>query len=171
MEVPNLVFRRFRENTLRQYLAAVLAAVVALALRGPLTQFVVDSHPYTTFFIATAFSVWYAGLWPSVCTATAGWLGAKLFFIPPLYSLRITTREERNSTIAYFLISTAIILFGDLSRRTITKQREVQARLLTVQEQLEERIRQRTALLEWSFSATVEGSRRGAAEARATPAR
>jgi signal transduction histidine kinase len=148
MEAPNLLFRGFRENKLRQYLAAVLAAGVALALRGLLTHFGTDSHPYTTFFIATAFSVWYAGLWPSLFTATVGWLGAKFFFISPLYSLRITTREERNSTIAYFLISLAIILFGDLSRRTIMKQRRVQARLLTIQEELEERIRQRTALLE-----------------------
>jgi signal transduction histidine kinase len=150
MEAPNLLFRGFRENTLRQYLAAVLAGGVALALRGFLNQFVADSHSYTTVFIATAFSVWYAGLWPSLLTATVGWLGAKFLFVPPLYSLRITTREERNSTIAYFLISLAIILFGDLSRRTIRKQRGVQARLLTTQEELEERIRQRTALLEVS---------------------
>ena len=140
--------RGFRENNCRQYLAAVLAAGVACALRGLLTQFVADSHPYTTFFIATAFSVWYAGLWPSLFTAATGWLAAKFFFIPPLYSLRIASREERNSAIAYFLISLAIILFGDLSRRTITKQRGVQARLLNIQEELEERIRRRTALLE-----------------------
>ena len=148
MKAPSLLFRGFRENNLRQYLAAALAAGLALALRGLLTQFIADSYPYTMFFIATAFSVWYAGLWPSLFTATAGWLGAKFFLIPPLYSLRIATREERNSTIAYSLISLAIILFGDLSRRTITKQRRVQARLLKVQGKLEERIRQRTALLE-----------------------
>src|ERR1700737_2849117 len=127
MEAPSLLYRGLRENTLRQYLAALLAAGVALALRGFLTQFVADSHPYTTLFIATAFSVWYAGLWPSLFTATAGWLGAKYLFIPPLYSLRIATREERNSTIVYFLISLALILFGDLSRQTITKQRRAQA--------------------------------------------
>jgi signal transduction histidine kinase len=148
MEAPNLLFGGFRENRLRRYLAAVLAAGVALALGGLLAQFVSDFHPYTTLFVATAFAAWYAGLWPSVFTATAGWLGAKFFFIAPLYSLRITTREERNSTVAYFLISLAIILFGDLSWRTITKQRGVQTRLLTIQEELEERIRQRTSLLE-----------------------
>jgi signal transduction histidine kinase len=148
MEAPNLLFGGFRENRLRRYSAAVLAAGVALALGGLLSQFVSDFHPYTTLFVATAFAAWYAGLWPSVFTAIAGWLGAKFFFIAPLYSLRIATREERNSTIAYFMISLAIILFGDLSWRTITKQRGVQARLLTIQEELEERIRQRTALLE-----------------------
>jgi signal transduction histidine kinase len=115
---------------------------------GLLSQFVADSHPYTTLFIATAFSVWYAGLGPSLLTASVGWLGAKLFFVVPLYSVRITTREERNSTIAYSLISLAVILFGDLSRRTILKQRGVQARLLNIQEELEERIRERTALLQ-----------------------
>jgi len=117
-------------------------------LRGLLNQFVPDSHPFTTVFIATAFSVWYAGLWPSMLTAAVGWLGAKCLFVPLLYSLRIATREERNSAIAYFLISFATILFGGLSQRTITKQRRAQARLLTVQEELEERIRQRTVLLE-----------------------
>jgi len=119
-----------------------------VASRSLFTQFVADSHPYTTFFIATAFSVWYAGFLPSLLTATAGWLGAKFFFVSPLYSLKIATIEERNRTIAYFLISLAIILFGELSRRTITKLRKSQARLLTTQEELEERIRQRTALLE-----------------------
>jgi len=148
MEAPDLLFRGFRANHLRQYLVAVLAAVLALALRGLLTQFVADSHPYTTFFMATAFSVWYAGPWPSLSTAAAGWLAAKFCFIPPLYSLRIATREERNSAIAYFLISLGIILFGTLSRRTIAKQRGVQAQLLTIQEELEDRIQQRTALLE-----------------------
>jgi signal transduction histidine kinase len=148
MEAPNLLLRGFRETTPRQYLAALAAAGIALALRGLLNPFVPDSHPYTTAFIATAFSVWYAGLWASMLTAAVGWLGAKYLFVPLLYSLRIATREERNSAIAYFLISFAIILFGDLSRRTITKQRRAQARLLTVQEELEERIRQRTVLLE-----------------------
>ena len=148
MEAPTLLFRGFRENTLRQYLAAVAAAGVALALRGLLNQFVANSHPYTTVFIATAFSVWYAGLWPSLLTALAGWFGAEFFFVPPLYSLRIATKEERNGAIAYFLISFAIILFGELSRRTITRQRTTQMRLLTIQDELEERIRQRTALLE-----------------------
>jgi signal transduction histidine kinase len=56
--------------------------------------------------------------------------------------------EEHNSTVAYFLISFAVILFGELSRRTIAKQRGVQARLLTIQEELEERILRRTVLLE-----------------------
>src|ERR1035438_5201040 len=148
MEAPSLAFRGLRENSLRQYLAAALSAGVALALRGFLTQFVADSHPYTTLFIATAFSVWYAGLLPSLLASAVGWCGAKFFFIAPLYSLRIATHDERNSAIAYFLISFAVILFGDLSRRTIAKQRGVQARLLTIQEELEERVLQRTALLE-----------------------
>jgi signal transduction histidine kinase len=148
MKTQGFVARGFEENTLRQYLAAVLSAGVALAVRGLLSQFVANSHPYTTLFIATAFSVWYTGLWPSVVTSALGWLGANFFFVAPFHSLRITTREERNSAIAYFLISLAVILFGDLSRRTIVKQRGVQARLLTIQEELENRIRQRTALLE-----------------------
>jgi len=148
MEPARLRLGGFRDDTLRPYLAALLAAGAALAFRGLLVQFVAESHPYTTCLVATAFSVWYAGLGPSLFTATAGWLGAKCFFIAPLYSLRIATREERNSVIAYFLISLAIILFGDLSRRTIAKQRKTQARLLKIQGELEERIRQRTALLE-----------------------
>jgi signal transduction histidine kinase len=148
VEAPSVYFRGFRESKPRHYLAAVLAAGIALAFRGLLSQFVADAHPYTTFLMATAFSVWYAGLWPSLFSAAAGWLAAKFFFIAPLYSLRITSREERNGAITYFLLSLAIILFGDLSRRTITKQRGVQARLLTIQEELEERIRQRTTLLE-----------------------
>jgi signal transduction histidine kinase len=148
MKASNPLFRGFRENPVRQYLVAVLAAGAALALRGLLSQFVEDSHPHTTLFVATAFSVWYAGLWPSLFTATMGWLGAGLFFAPTLYSMQISNREQRNSILAYFLISVAIILFGDLSRRTIKKQRGVQAQLLTIQDELEERIRQRTALLE-----------------------
>jgi len=148
MKTQGFVARGFEENTLRQYLAAVLSAGVALAVRGLLSQFVANSHPYTTLFIATAFSVWYTGLWPSVVTSALGWLGANFFFVAPFHSLRITTKEERNSATAYFLISLAVILFGDLSRRTIVKQRGVQARLLTIQEELENRIRQRTALLE-----------------------
>ena len=112
MKTQGFVARGFEENTLRQYLAAVLSAGVALAVRGLLSQFVANSHPYTTLFIATAFSVWYTGLWPSVVTSALGWLGANFFFVAPFHSLRITTREERNSAIAYFLISLAVILWA-----------------------------------------------------------
>lgn len=34
MEAPNILFRGFRESNLRQYLATVLAAGLAMALRG-----------------------------------------------------------------------------------------------------------------------------------------
>ncbi|HXN63890.1 MAG TPA: sensor histidine kinase [Candidatus Acidoferrales bacterium] len=148
MEAPNLPFSGLRGNIGRRYLAAGLAAALALAVRGLLAQFGLNSHPYTTLFIATAFSVWYAGFLPSFLTATAGWAVAKFFFIAPFYSLRIATGEERNRAIAYCAISCAIILFGDLSRRTITKQRRNQVRLLTIQNELEDRIRQRTAALQ-----------------------
>jgi hypothetical protein len=96
MEAPNLLLRGFRETTPRQYLAALAAAGIALALRGLLNQFVPDSHPYTTVFIATAFSVWYAGLWPSMLTAAVdGWaLSISLF----LSSIRCGSRREKNAT-------------------------------------------------------------------------
>ena len=148
METPSSLFRGFRQNTLRHYLVAVLAAGAALALRAVFAQFLGDAHPYTTCFIATAFSVWYAGLGPALTATTAGWLGAEFLFVPPLYSLRLSTREDLHSVIAYFLISIAIILFADLSRRTIEKQRGVQSELLTIQGELEQRILQRTAQLE-----------------------
>jgi signal transduction histidine kinase len=148
METPAFLVRDPRENSSRRYLVAVLAAGTALALRGLLAPILANSHPYTLCFVATAFSVWYAGFGPSLLTTIAGWVGADLLFIPPLYSLRIASKEESHGVIAYFLISFAIIIFADLSRRTIAKQRRVQTQLLTTQDELEERIRERTDLLE-----------------------
>jgi hypothetical protein len=96
MEPARLRLGGFRDDTLRPYLAALLAAGAALAFRGLLVQFVADSHPYTTCFVATAFSVWYAGLGPSLFTAMAGWLGAKCFFIaPPLFVANCNERRTQ----------------------------------------------------------------------------
>jgi signal transduction histidine kinase len=147
MEDSSFFGRWFPEGSFRQYLAAAVSAGAALALQIVFPKLVDEFDPYTTLFVATAFSVWYAGMRPSLLTASLGWLGTKCLFIPPLYSLRIATREERTSAMAYSLVSLAIILFGGLSRTAMKKQREVQRRLLTNQKDLERRIRQRTSLL------------------------
>src|SRR5512134_1002540 len=80
---------------------AVLATAVALACRYALDSYLGDHLPYVTFFVAVAFSMWYAGLAAALTATLLGGLAALWFFIPPRFSLEIADFSQQVGLVTY----------------------------------------------------------------------
>src|SRR5262245_54333538 len=78
-----------RPPTLR-YGVAVLAAGVALLLRGPLWPVLGAELPFLLFWPTVVFAAWYGGLGPGLLATALSSLAAAYFLLEPRHSLAVT---------------------------------------------------------------------------------
>jgi C4-dicarboxylate-specific signal transduction histidine kinase len=108
-----------------------LAVLITLSL-GPALK-----HSLTFFFCAVMVSSWYGGLWPGLLTALLSWLALDYYFIPPLYSLGIGVADVPDM-LAF--IATALFISWLNSG-----QRKVRSSLRQARDELDAKVRERTA--------------------------
>jgi signal transduction histidine kinase len=131
---------------IRRYGLAILAAFVALLLRQLLTPFLGENNPYHTVWAAVVFSAWYCGLGPSILTTVVSVVGIWYWFLPPAHSFTLDDPKSAISGIVGFLFfSGMIIALGESNRRSLAKSRRAEKNLQRAHDELEERIKDRTA--------------------------
>jgi C4-dicarboxylate-specific signal transduction histidine kinase len=108
-----------------------LAVLITLCL-GPALKSTV-----TFFFCAVMVSSWYGGLLPGLFTALLSWLALDYYFIPPLYSLGITTAELPD-----MLAFSATALFISWLNSEIRREKRS---LQQAHDELDAKVRERTA--------------------------
>ena len=91
---------------------ALIATAIALACRLALDPFLGDHLPYVIFFVAIAFTTWYANLAASVTATVLSGLAAVWFFVPPRFSLTVSELSQQVGLVTYCLASLAFIAFG-----------------------------------------------------------
>jgi K+-sensing histidine kinase KdpD len=108
-----------------------LAVLVALCLGSAL------KNTANIFFCAVMISSWYGGLYAGLLTVLLSWLAIDFYFLPPFFSLGMTAAELPD--MLAFSATAAFIswLNGD--------QRKVKARLRQARDELDARVRERTA--------------------------
>ena len=143
-------------STVVRYILGVLAAVGSLLLRDFLSPFFGDRNPYHTAWLAVVFAAWYCGLGPSVVTVIIGAVGIWYQFLPPIHSFSGKDVPEVSGLLGFLVFSTVIIALGESTRRSIAKREEAEHDLLWAQEELEERVRERTAALQKRTAELVE---------------
>lgn len=119
------------------YAAAIVAVGIALAARWALNPFLGLEFPYITLFPAIAFSAFYCGFGPSLAGLPIALLGAKFWFIAPLHSLQILNRADLNGMFVFVVVCCFIVAIGEAHRRD-------RQSMLRAQDNLEERVQQRT---------------------------
>ena len=120
--------RDIRRN-LTRYALAVLAAVAALLLRKFLDPLIGHQYPYNTMFLAVVFSAWYGGIGPAIVTIVLG-AGAILYwFLPPYNSFVLKGSAEVFGLVVFLLLSSAISLLGESTRRQAAKREIAEAAL------------------------------------------
>jgi two-component system NarL family sensor kinase len=133
-------------DAVRRYGLAILAAIVALWLRQLLSPLLGDGNPYHTLWPAVVFSAWYCGLGPSVFTTSIGLVGVWYWFLPPYNSFQLQDPKAQLSGMAGFLIfSGLIIALGEANRRSVARNKWAEEQLRRAQEDLEQKVRERTA--------------------------
>jgi PAS domain S-box-containing protein len=97
--------------------AAIIATAIALACRLALDPFLGDQLPYVTFFVAIAFTTWYAGLTAASTATLLGGLASVWFFVPPRFSLAIDDVSHQVGLATYVAVSLAFVGFGEVMHR------------------------------------------------------
>ena len=115
---------------------ALLATAVALVCRFILDPLLGDHLPYVTFFVAVAFSTWYAGLASSLTATLLGGLAALWFFIPPRLSLDISDLSHRVGLVTYAAVSLTFVGFGQMLHRARQRAEELAHGLRAAEERL-----------------------------------
>jgi signal transduction histidine kinase len=133
-------------DALRRYGLAAGAVIVALLLRRLMTPLLGENNPYHTVWAAVVFSAWYCGLGPSIVTTLLSMVGVWYWFLPPYHSFRLEDSKAAISGMAGFLFFAGLIIaLGESNRRSLAKSRQAERNLQKTHDELEQRIKDRTA--------------------------
>jgi signal transduction histidine kinase len=130
------------------YVLAAGAAVAALLFRDVLGSAFGTHYPYHTTWLAIIFAAWYCGIGPSILAVAIDALGIWYWFLPPYESFTGKNHIEYFGMAGYLVFSGVIVGFGESNRRLLIKRERAEEALQKANEQLEQRVRERTADLE-----------------------
>lgn len=132
---------RVSGNPSLRYLAGVLTALCAALIGFGLTRFGVTGGAYVLLLLAVTLSAWYWGVGPALASIAVSLVAAAFGFDPAPHLPRLPGESEIAKIVAFLLASAVVIYIGESRRR----QNE---RLLRAQDELEARVRERTADLD-----------------------
>ena len=139
-----------------RYALAFAAAVAALYLRKLLDPLLGERYPYQTIWLAITLSAWYCGIGPSIVALTTGAIGVWYWLLPPYHSFVGKDRAELFGMLGFLGLSAVIVALGESTRRTIHYRQLAEEGLKRAQQELEDRVRQRTVALEQKTAEVVE---------------
>ena len=148
----------------RRYIVAVLASLVALFLRKMLTPLLGASNPYHTVWAAVVFSAWYCGVGPAVVNMMLSLVGVWYLFLPPFHSFGLENPKlEISGMVGFTVFSGFVIALGETNRRSTARsereaarRKQIEDELRKSQQELEQRVKERTAALERTVAETAE---------------
>src|SRR5580704_11460500 len=134
------------KGLIRGYGLAILASVFALLLRRLLAPLLGESNPYHTMWAAVVFSAWYCGLGPSIVTAILGAVGVWYWLLPLAHSFYLKDpKNEFAGVILFLFFSGLIIALGEANRRSLANRQWAEGELQKAHDELDRRVRERTA--------------------------
>lgn len=139
-----------------RYVLGALAGTGSLLLRDFLNPFFGERNPYHTAWLAIVFAAWYCGLGPAILAVTIAATGIWYLFLPPTHSFMGKGVPEISGLLGFLVFSAVIIALGESTRRSIAKRERAEEDLRRVQEELEHRVRERTAALQKRTAEVIE---------------
>ncbi len=148
-------------DEIRRYGLAIVAAVVALLLRGLLAPLLGENNPYHTVWAAVVFSAWYCGLGPSIICTLIGVFGVWFWFLPPGGSFKLDDpKTSISGMVGFIFFSALIIALGETNRRSLARRKRAEEELRIAHDELEHKVTERTADLNLSKESLGELSSR-----------
>ena len=143
-------------STVVRYTLAALTAVGALLLRDLLSPILGQQNPYHTAWLAIVFSAWYCGVGPSLVAVAIDAIGIWYWFLPPSRSFTGKSITEVSGFLGFLVFAAVILALGESTRRSIAKREKAEEDLRRAQEELEHRVRERTAALQKRTAEVIE---------------
>ncbi len=135
--------------TATRYLGALLAVAIGVGLALWLDP-VVDAT--VVLLMAVLATAWFAGLGPALLASVAGTLALDFFFTPPLYTL--TLKVAHISHLLMFAVIAVLFATASAGRR------QAERSLRQARDQLEEKVKERTADLERTHAQAMAAQQR-----------
>jgi PAS domain S-box-containing protein len=146
----NRMSERLIKHGLKPFAIAVAFVLVALLWTFPLQH--VIAYPFVfLFFGAIMGSAWFGGIFAGFIAVILSSLLVGFFFIPPVFSMSIG-KQSQSFFAAFILCAIAITVVSSARKRAETAVRDAR-------DELEERVRARTAELELSNREIQESER------------
>lgn len=138
------------KKTAVYYLLTAVAAGGVLLFREALGREFGAHYPYHTVWLAIIFVAWYCGIGPSLLAIAIDGLGIWYWFLPPYDSFSGKSHVEYMGMLGFIAFSGIIVALGESNRRLFLKQKAAETALQKANDELEDRVKERTAELERS---------------------
>jgi len=139
-----------------RYVLGALAGTGSLLLRDFLNPFFGERNPYHTAWLAIVFAAWYCGLGPAILAVVVAAVGIWYLFLPPIHSLTGKGIPEISGLLGFLVFSAIIVALGESTRRSIAKREKAEEDSIRSREELEQRVRERTAALQRRTAEVIE---------------
>lgn len=144
------------------YAFAVVATLVAAAIRYLVDPALGSLLPYVFFFPAVAFTAYLGGRGPALVALFSGLIIANYFFISPRYQLNVFAHSTWLSSAAFLLANLTVVYVTDrmrIERRRaegFARQAEAESRLLTEEVAERKKMEDELRASEQKFRAVAE---------------
>lgn len=132
-------------NVILRYGCAIVSIALAVSVRLYLDPVLGNTLPYATLFVAVMLTAWYGGLLPAILAVGLGALAANFFLLPTRSSLVFASLDQQVGLLLYLAAGLGIALIGGAMHTARRRAETSAAALVETNEQLEERVRERTA--------------------------
>ncbi|PWT91295.1 MAG: hypothetical protein C5B54_05575 [Acidobacteria bacterium] len=115
------------KSLLTEYVSAVAAITLAVAVRWFLDPYLNEQLPLVTLYGAIAFAVWFGGYGPAIVAVILGYLACDYLFIAPRFSFLAYSFGSEIGIMMYFVTCGVIVWLGRSAREAklqATKQLE-----------------------------------------------
>jgi signal transduction histidine kinase len=132
---------RISRNNLLRYTLAAVSALVACAICAGLQHVSGLAGCYAVLLLAITFSAWYCGVGPTIPAVLICLLGATFGFLPRFGAFAALNLASWVGILVLLAAAVLVVLMGEWRRHE-------NERLLRAQDELEDRVRERTADLD-----------------------
>jgi signal transduction histidine kinase len=112
-----------------RYSTAFLVSGLALFVCSLLSRSSGDSLFYIILLPAVAFAALFCGVGPSILSVVLIAMGAKYWFIQPDHSFAVPNGAQLSGLFVFLLVSSILVAFGEINRRTTERLRRIQVEL------------------------------------------
>ena len=109
------------DDRLRQYMVAILAAVLAILVRGALNPFLLSDHAFVMSLLAVVAVAWQGGFGPALLTLVLSLAGTIYFFLEPRAVFSVLRQSDQIAAGLFFLCGIVAAQLGEAQRRSRRK--------------------------------------------------
>ena len=129
----------------RDYIVAVLAAVLALLLRAAVDDLVKSDHLYILSLVMVVFVAWQSGFWPGLVTLAVSLVGMVYFFVEPRRSFVVEDFGNQLATALFFFCGVCCAALGEAQHTARRRARQALTAALIQKDELVVEVARRQA--------------------------